>query len=77
MQINRAFRISILLFACAQLHAADPPKPAAAKKAEPTKPAPTDDSSDEEEKAAKKAPHRFIPTDKGNADDDIPFPVDI
>jgi hypothetical protein len=48
-----------------------PKKPAAAKPAKP------DAASDEEEPAPKSAPRRFVPTDKGKADEDIPFPVDI
>lgn len=46
-------------------------KPAAAR---PDKPSA---ASDEEEPAPKSAPRRFVPTDKGKADEDIPFPVDI
>ena len=32
---------------------------------------------DEDAAAARKAPQRFEPTDKGKADEDIPFPADI
>jgi hypothetical protein len=46
-------------------------KPAAAKPGKPSA------ASDEEEPAPKSAPRRFVPTDKGKADEDIPFPVDI
>ncbi|MBS0399451.1 MAG: hypothetical protein JSR95_12330 [Proteobacteria bacterium] len=35
------------------------------------------DDDDDGSKPSKKAPRRFNPTDKGSADDDIPFPADI
>jgi hypothetical protein len=54
-----------------------PPVKAPSQKAAPSKAAPAADPGDDEEKAAKKAPRRFIPTDKGKADEDIPYPVDI
>lgn len=52
-------------------------KPPAAKKPDAAKPAKPGAASDEEEPAPKSAPRRFVPTDKGKADEDIPFPVDI
>ena len=50
---------------------------ATAKKAVPAKPVQKADPGDEEEQPSKKAPRRFIPTEKGKADEDIPYPVDI
>ena len=50
---------------------------ATAKKAVPTKPVQKADPGDEEEQPSKNAPRRFIPTEKGKADEDIPYPVDI
>ena len=51
--------------------------PPPAKKPAPAKPGKSSAASDEEEPAPKSAPRRFVPTDKGKADEDIPFPVDI
>lgn len=48
-------------------------KPAAAKTSKTDKA----DDGDDEEPPPKKAPKRFVPTEKGKADEDIPFPVDI
>ena len=77
---------SVLLCVAFFLHSmtvlADDPAPAVPKKptvAKPAaaKPAKPDAASDEEEPPPKSAPRRFVPTDKGKADEDIPFPVDI
>jgi hypothetical protein len=57
--------------------ASSPATESKARKSAPTKPAKGNDSGDDEEQPSNKAPHRFIPTEKGKADEDIPFPVDI
>jgi len=58
------------------------PAPAAAPEPPPSLPAPVKpvrgkDSGDDEEQPSKNAPRRFVPTEKGKADEDIPYPVDI
>jgi hypothetical protein len=47
------------------------------KKAAAAKPGRSDDTGGDDDQPSKKAPRRFIPTEKGKADEDIPYPVDI